>query len=602
VTCLPVMGVGDFTSPSAAPGGPASESEFLPDALINPHPRFAALTRSIRMRRGSKVSIDVPLFKDVATPEYAAPFSADSPPSVHMDAMGFGMGCCCSQVTFQARDCDESRFLYDQLAVLSPIMLALTASTPILRGRLVDTDVRWGVISASVDDRTPAERGVEGGAGGDDSMAGQGSRRLYKSRYASISSYLHFCRRRPDNPMYVLDHYNDIPCPTDPATEERLLKEGLDAALAHHVAHLFVRDPLVIFEGRTSEVSDEDSTDHWENIQSTNWQTVRWKPPPPLPPPEASAGGTPPPLIGWRTEFRSMEVQLTDFENAAYVVFVVLVTRVILAFDLNLYVPLSKVDANMERAHARGSVLGEKFYWRMHMAPPEGDDSHAGGDVEGGESEAQAAGHLAARPCKTNGVAACKDKSKRVACALGYEEMTIQEILLGKGSYYPGLIPLVYAYLDHIGCDSGTFEKVDAYLNLIKCRATGELSTAATFMRNFVQSHPDYKGDSVVSQSISYDLMRLCDDVGKGRCACPDLLGDIVIHPVLPETAYDVPLASSRVSTAQTRELLQKYTSRGAWNERSGVEGPGRPMRPGNGDDLFLDMGLISRTPSLSFY
>ena len=40
---------------------------------------------------------------------------------------------------------------------------------------------------------------------------------------------------------------------------------------------------------------------------------------------------------------RSMEVQMTDFENAAFTVFVVLVTRVVLAFDLNLYIPLSKV-------------------------------------------------------------------------------------------------------------------------------------------------------------------------------------------------------------------------------------------------------------------
>lgn len=50
--------------------------------------------------------------------------------------------------------------MYDQLAVLSPVMLALTAATPILKGRLVDTDVRWNTIATSVDDRTPAERGL----------------------------------------------------------------------------------------------------------------------------------------------------------------------------------------------------------------------------------------------------------------------------------------------------------------------------------------------------------------------------------------------------------------------------------------------------------
>ena len=68
-----------------------------------------------------------------------------------------------------------------------------------------------------------------------------------------------------------------------------------------------------------------------QNIQSTNWQSMRFKPPPP----NSS--------IGWRVEFRPMEIQLTDFENAAFVVFVVLLTRAILSFKLNLYIPITKV-------------------------------------------------------------------------------------------------------------------------------------------------------------------------------------------------------------------------------------------------------------------
>lgn len=47
--------------------------------------------------------------------------------------------------------------MFDQLAVLSPIMMALSAATPIHRGMLADTDVRWKTISASVDDRTEEE-------------------------------------------------------------------------------------------------------------------------------------------------------------------------------------------------------------------------------------------------------------------------------------------------------------------------------------------------------------------------------------------------------------------------------------------------------------
>lgn len=38
-----------------------------------------------------------------------------------------------------------------------------------------------------------------------------------------------------------------------------------------------------------------------------------------------------------------MEVQLTDFANAAFTVFASLLSRVILFFDLNLYIPISKV-------------------------------------------------------------------------------------------------------------------------------------------------------------------------------------------------------------------------------------------------------------------
>ena len=40
---------------------------------------------------------------------------------------------------------------------------------------------------------------------------------------------------------------------------------------------------------------------------------------------------------------------MTDYENAAFTVFIVLLSRVLLSFDLNLYVPISKVDDNMQR-------------------------------------------------------------------------------------------------------------------------------------------------------------------------------------------------------------------------------------------------------------
>ncbi len=48
------------------------------------------------------------------------------------------------------------------------------------------------------------------------------------------------------------------------------------------------------------------------------------------------------------------------------------------------------------------------------------------------------------------------------------EEMTMEEIFCGKGAYFPGLLPLVYSYLDYIQCDAETFRRVDQYLQFIE--------------------------------------------------------------------------------------------------------------------------------------
>ena len=105
VPAFPMMGVGQFTDPPHPPGGPTSESFFVPDAVINPHPRFGGLVRNIRQRRGEKVDIRMPRFKDTHTPA-GTPAGGPPPKSleealkmdeVYMDAMAFGMGCCCLQ-------------------------------------------------------------------------------------------------------------------------------------------------------------------------------------------------------------------------------------------------------------------------------------------------------------------------------------------------------------------------------------------------------------------------------------------------------------------------------------------------------------------------
>lgn len=326
-------------------------------------------------------------------------------------------------------------------------------------------------------------------------------------------------------------------------------------------------------------------------------QSVRWKPPPPRNTPND-------PHIGWRTEFRSMELQLTDFENAAFTAFIVLLTRVILTFDLNLYIPLSRVDANMQRAHSRNAAAKGKFFFRRHMAPlEEGDDGYGmkyismfsravNGDTK--ESSSKLNGSPSSRDVSdvdANGVSRARLKAPSGSSASSeensYEEMTMAEIMCGKGDYFPGLIPLVLAYLDHINCDTVTRERVTIYLDFIERRARGELVTPATWIRNFVRKHPAYKGDSVVSDTIAYvcfnvtyfgftwfvaltsflllrryDLMIACRDIGEGKLHIPELLGKVKIDPINADGAYETKLASTRVQNECLLGLLRRYTNR----------------------------------------
>ncbi|KAI0565624.1 Glutamate--cysteine ligase [Gracilaria domingensis] len=571
LTTFPRAGCGLFTTPPALPFGPVAKSFFTSDDVISPHPRFPTLTRNIRLRRGRKISIEVPLFIDENTPQ-KMPLIPDDPEhrallqearervskrdtierrtllqhlkqrvlkqenadirlldvaldtfvkdKIIMDSAAFGMGSSCLQVTIQGRDLSETRVLYDQLAVMAPIMLALTAATPALRGLLANTDVRWDVISAAMDDRTFEE---------------EHSGSVPKSRYSSIDCYL--SDRAKDRP----ESYNDIPIPINQDAYQKLREGGVDHLLAQHVAHLFIRDPLVIYEEKV-EQDNATSTDHFENIQSTNWNTVRFKPPPP---------GTD---IGWRTEFRSMEVGLTDFENAAFSVFIVLLSRVILAFNLNFYIPMSKVDENMETAHLRDAVKTQAFYFRknifkssngsgflcdcghVHNASLVG--SHSGGyDIE----------HFCGATDENGGSESDCDP---------FDLLTLDEIFNGKplcrngraeGTEFAGLIPLIRGYLDALKIDGMTRARLYLYLDFIADRASGALCTNASFIRKFIRQHPAYRGDSVVSQEINYDLMLTLKGISNGEIAAPELLGD-----------YQAKCIFEDVQTAETMMALMQ--------------------------------------------
>lgn len=441
ITNFPLLGQGHFSEPWEEPGGPVARSYFLPDNIINTHPRFPWLTANIRTRRGKKVAMNVPMFRDKNT---KWPFRDPSIPTnrhmwpedeikdnldnhIYMDAMGFGMGMCCLQVTLQASDITEARNTYDKFAPVTPWFLALSAATPIFRGLLSDQDVRWNVVSGSVDDRTSAERAPGG---------------IPKSRYAGIDSYIGTDPR--------ISQFNDIETPKNDKVE-KMLRGHMPEPLVDHFAHLFIRDPLVIFE-ELIEQDDSKSKDHFENIQSTNWQSLRFKPPPND-------------KIGWRIEFRTMDVQITDFENAAFTVFLVLLSRALLSTNIDLYQPISQIEENMSTAHMRDSVNRGTFWVNS-----------------GGE----------------------------------FIRLNLDEIFNGC-TRFVGLVPLVKQYLSTVDIDLDTSHSFSKYLSLISRRASGELQTAAKWIRDYVENHPSYRHDSVIPEDLNYDLLKVLLEIGEDK-------------------------------------------------------------------------------------
>lgn len=79
---------------------------------------------------------------------------------------------------------------------------------------------------------------------------------INKSRYDSIDSYL-------SNDADYKAKYDDLDLVYDKDIYDRLRKNTVDDKLAKHIAHLFIRDPLVIFKELLN-VDDTISADHFE--------------------------------------------------------------------------------------------------------------------------------------------------------------------------------------------------------------------------------------------------------------------------------------------------------------------------------------------------
>ncbi|CAE8655084.1 unnamed protein product [Polarella glacialis] len=363
--------------------GSSGPSLFLPREVISPPIRYWSLSTGLLQRKGVKAVGLIPLAVDAdgtaevdAAPNFASPSRSSRsswdawdvahaehqllleeargvddgslrrdrlhnpvPGRIYLDSASFGGGCCCTQVTFLCPSISDARYLYDQLLVIAPFFLALTASSPFWRGRVAAVDTRVAAFAETCDDRTEEETAAN---------IPRGSR-------AFTSPQLFIAQSGPLDGRE--SELNDVPAALHCPSLERLRSAGVDERLARHVAHLFVRDPLTVFKENLFP-NNEEVGHHFENIHSTIWGTVRFKPPP------AREGCNPGGRIGWRVELRTPESQPTDFENAAVIAVARVLAELILRERWDLDIPISKVEENLERCSRVAAVERQRLYFR----------------------------------------------------------------------------------------------------------------------------------------------------------------------------------------------------------------------------------------------
>ena len=120
----------------------------------------------------------------------------------------------------------------------------------------------------------------------------------------------------------------------------------------------------------------------------------------------------------------------------------------------------------MQKAQKRNACREERFWFRKNI------NSKAGANNHNDSTNHQ------------NGETPIDDE---------YELMTIDQIINGNGSSFPGLIPLINSYLSSMDVDTDTHCTIQRYIRLIQRRAAGNLLTTASWIRQEVTNHPEYK-------------------------------------------------------------------------------------------------------------
>lgn len=119
--------------------------------------------------------------------------------------------------------------------------------------------------------------------------------------------------------------------------------------------------------------------------------------------------------------------------------------------------------------------MSGKFYFRKDVYPPIRSGTSSAASSSGSNSPVDGARKKDKKlrncfdppPLPENGF------SHRGPVEDEYEEMTLNEIMNGKDGKFPGLLRLVYAYIDTLDIDEEALNKIEKYLDFIKRRSNG---------------------------------------------------------------------------------------------------------------------------------
>jgi len=109
-----------------------------------------------------------------------------------------------------------------------------------------------------------------------------------------------------------------------------------------------------------SDEMEDPTVKHFEQFYTTSYRNCRFKFPPFKQDEE----------IGWRVEFRPIDLQNTDFENTAFSTFLILLARTIIKFKLDFLLDLKELDENMKNSEKVNACLNEKFNFRFNDCIP----------------------------------------------------------------------------------------------------------------------------------------------------------------------------------------------------------------------------------------